>query len=411
MEKYDIIFIGGGIISGSTLYYLYKKGYEGKSLVLEKNNALAQESTSLSAGGFRNLWSTMVNMKITTWSIKEFAKFEKEMGISIGFHQRGYLFTFYEKDFEGVKEFFPNWEKNGVKAELLTPEEIEKKVPGIICDVNKIDPDIVEFLEMESIVGGLFGPECGEFNPTSAAQGYYDYVVNNYGDKVEIKLNSEVNKIIWEGNEVKGVELKNGEKIFADKIVLAAGAYSTKIMEDSEMEKDDLIPMVPWKRMLFVVKMPPIEGFENIPMTIIDKGVYFRPEAGNLLVGRAKEDQEFGFFFDPEPEYYEEQMNTYMQARIPGTEYCRIVSSQSMWGGLYAHNTQDKNAIIGKHTRFENLYLNTAFSGHGAMEAPGAGISLAEIIMDGEPLTIPEVKQLSMNRFKEGNLIKETIVI
>ncbi len=411
MERYDIIFIGGGIITGSVVYYLYKKGFNGKVLILEKNNALAQEATSLSAGGFRNLWSTMVNMKMTSWSIKELAKFEKEIGMSIGFHQRGYLFTFYEKDFENIKEFYPTWGKYGVNAELLTPEEIEKKVPGMICDAEKIDPEIRDFLEMESIVGGLFGPDCGEFNPTTAAQGYFEYTMENNKDKIEIKLKSEIEKIIVEGKEAKGIKLTNGEEIFADKVVLTAGAYSTKIMEQSGFEGDDLIPMVPWKRMLFVVKMPPIEGFEEIPMTIIDNGVYFRPEAGNLLVGKANNDQEYGFFFDPEPQYYEDEMNTYMQARIPGTEYCRIVSSQSMWGGLYAHNTQDKNAIIGKHISVDNLYLATAFSGHGAMEAPAAGISLAEIIMTGKPITIPEVEQLSMERFKKGELIKETIVI
>jgi sarcosine oxidase subunit beta len=264
---------------------------------------------------------------------------------------------------------------------------------------------------MQSIVGGLFGPDCGEFNPTSAAQGYFEYTQKEYPDKIEIRLKSEVDKIIYEDNEVKGVKLTNGEELFADKVVLAAGAYSTKIMEQSGFEGDDLIPMVPWKRMLFVVKMPPIEGFDNIPMTIIDNGVYFRPEAGNLLVGKANNDQEFGFYFDPEPDYYEEEMNTFMQARIPGTEYCRIVSSQSQWGGLYAHNKEDKNAIIGKHISVENLYLATAFSGHGAMEAPAAGVSMAEIIMNGKPETIPEVEQLSMTRFREGKLIKETIVI
>ena len=75
-KENNLIIIGGGIIGGSILYYLLRDGYKGNIAVFEKKDALADESTALSAGGFRNIWSTVVNMKLTTHSIKSFKNFK-----------------------------------------------------------------------------------------------------------------------------------------------------------------------------------------------------------------------------------------------------------------------------------------------------------------------------------------------
>lgn len=407
----DIVIIGGGIIGGSILYYLRKNGYNGTITVLEKNNQLAQESTSLSAGGFRNIWSTKVNLHLTNYSIDAFRAFNEELGVNIGFEQIGYLFTYYEKDWPNVVDFKPVWDENNVKTELLKPEEISKLVPGFRPGTQHMDPEEREFLEMEDIAGGLYGPDCGAFNPTSAAQAYFDYSVEKYGNTI-IKLNSTVSRILIDSNnKVEGVKLHNDEIIETPLVILAAGAWSSEIIKASTDNESAWLPIVPWKRQLFTVKMPSIEGFEHIPMTIIDSGVYFRPEAGNLLVGRADNEQVFGFDTEPDTHYYEELMNYYMAARIPGMEYCRIISKASMWGGLYAHNTEDKNAIIGYHPDFEGLFLSTGFSGHGVMEAPGVGISVAEMITKNQYITIPDVGDLRLERIAENKLIKETIVI
>ncbi len=408
----DVIIIGGGIIGGSILYYLYENGFNGDAVVLEKNNQLAQASTSLSAGGFRNIWSTKVNLHLTNYSIEAFKRFKEELGENIGFEQIGYLFTYYEDGFNKVKDFKHVWDENNVRTELIKPDEIKKLVPGFEHLTSHIDEEENEILNMKEIAGGLFGPDCGAFNPTTAATRYFTYVQEKHAGKINVKLNSSVKRILIDSNnQVEGVELDNGEVITGKTVILAAGAWSADILKESVTNEEYNIPIVPWKRQLFTTKMPKIDGFEHIPMTIIDNGVYFRPEAGNLLCGRADPEQGFGYEFDPDTHYYEEQMNYYMAARIPGMEYCRIVSSASMWGGLYAHNTKDKNAIIGYHPDLKDLFIATGFSGHGVMEAPAVGLSIAEKILTGEYKTIPDVKDLAFERIKENKLIKETIVI
>lgn len=404
----DLIIIGGGIIGGSSLYYLLEKGYKGKILVLEKNDALAQESTSLCAGGIRNIWSTTVNMEMTSYSIEHFKDFKNIFGVSIGFEQNGYLFTYYEDEWEDIVNFKPRWDEVGVNVELIPPVEIEALIPGIRAGVNHLDPDILEMVPISPIVGGLYGKDCAILNSTSAAEAYFKYSRDKYPDQVEISLNTEVHKIMIGGGEVKGVVTKKGKSIEAGAVLLASGAWSKKIFDDSDIPENLSIPVEPIKRMLFVVSPPKSANYSHIPLTIIDNGIYFRPEAENLIVGRADENQIPGFDTEPDRSYYEELINLYMQARIEGAEYSRI---QNMWGGLYAVNTRDNNALIGEHPDFKNLYLSTGFSGHGVMEAPAAGLSIAEIIEEGEVKTIPEVKKLKVERIRKREFVKETIVI
>jgi len=406
---YDIIVVGGGIIGGSAVYHLLEKGYTGKILVLERNNALAQESTSLCAGGMRNIWSTEVNMKMTSYSIEHFKNFQENFGISIGFEQNGYLFTYYEKNWQDIVDFKPVWDKAGVNVELIPPEDIKNIIPNFRPDLKHLGKDILKTVSVSPIVGGLFGKDCAIFNATTPAQTYFDFSKEKYPGSIDIKLNKEVEKILLDEGKTRGIVLREGKKIFADKVLLTAGAWSRQILDNSDVPDNLSIPVVPIKRVLYVV-LPPLNGdkYNKIPLTVIDDGVYFRPEVDNLVVGRADPGQLPGFNTDPLRSYYEDFMNLYMQVRVKGAEYCRI---QNMWGGLYAINTADHNALIGEHPDFDNLFLCTGFSGHGAMEAPAAGLSIAEIIECGKVETLPEVQSLNIRRIRDKKLIEETIVI
>lgn len=393
----SISIIGAGIIGASVTYHLKKFKYKEKITIYDRLDAPGEGSTSLSAGGARNLWSTPLNIALTTESLKRFAEFKEETGKSIGYEKIGYLFCLYEKEYKEIEKLLTEWEKKGVNAELIPAERISDFVPGLTPDV---DDELMQFMEIKSFKGTLYGKDCCTINPTSCTTAWFECAEEMGG--VEIHRGREIERIIIKNGKVTGIEMTDGEVISCDMCVVAAGAWSGVLLKKSRID----IPIVPIKRMLFTVYLPPELGFGHIPMTIIDKGVYFRVEAGNLLVGRAKEDQKPGFDTAVENKYYEDEMNTYMQARISGTEYCRILSS---WGGLYSV-TPDNNAIIGEYPGVSGLYLITGFSGHGVMEAPLAGQALAELITEGEYKTI-DLSPLSIKRFEEGKLIKETIVI
>ena len=403
----DLIIIGGGIIGGSTLYHLAKLGFQGRTLVLEREDALSKGSTALSAGGFRNIWTTPINMQLTSYSIQRLKNFREDVGLPIGFDQRGYLFCQYGRNMESAREFGSQWEKNGVRIEFLDARGVEEKVPGLKSGIDHIDPEVNELLQMEPIAGGVFGPDCGSFDPSAAAQGYFERGLELFQGRAELRLRTSVNKLIIRDGAYRGVELSDGNVIESAKVMIAAGAWTNQLLERSGLKGDDLPPVVPLNRMLFITNFPPIPGFERIPMTIIDNGIYFRPEGPNLLIGRADPDTPPGFDTTADATYYEEQINYYLQERVPGMERCRLVS---MWGGLYDTNEVDHNAVLGEHPHYKGLLFATGFSGHGAMEAPAAGLAMAEMAAYGEYRTI-DCAPLSIARFWKGEPIHETIVI
>ena len=407
MPDFDLIIIGGGIIGGSTLYHLGQLGYTGRVLVLEREDALSKGSTALSAGGFRNIWTTPINMRLTSYSIRKLASFRDELNWPIGFDQRGYLFCQYEENFESAKTFGAQWAENGVRIEFLDAREVEQKVPGLVAGIDHIDPDVNEVLQMRPIAGGVFGPDCGSFDPSAAAQGYFERGLEAFGGRAELRLRTAVKALRVVDGVYRGVELEDGTVLESGKLLIAAGAWTNQLMELGGLKGDDLPPVIPLKRMLFITNFPPIEGFERIPMTIIDDGIYFRPEGPNLLIGRADPDTPPGFDISADAQYYEEKINYVMQERIPGMERCRLMS---MWGGLYDTNERDHNAVLGDHPHVRGLHFATGFSGHGAMEAPAAGLALAELLHYGEYRTL-DCTPLSIRRFWENQPIHETIVI
>lgn len=407
MADFDLIIIGGGIIGGSALYHLASAGYKGRVLVLDREDALSKGSTALSAGGFRNIWTTPINMRLTSYSIKRLAKFHEELQFPIGFDQRGYLFCQYEENYENAKKHGAEWEKNGVHIEFLDPAEVEAKVPGLRSGIDHIDPEVNDVLGMKPIAGGIFGPDCGAFDPSAAAQGYFERGLEAMSGRAELRLRTAVKKLRIRDGAYEGVELDDGTFLASDKVLVAAGAWTNQLLEWSGLSGEDLPPVVPIKRMLYITNFPPIEGFDRVPMTIVDQGIYFRPEGPNLLIGKADPDTPPSFDITPDAQYYEEQINYYLQERIPGMERCRLMS---MWGGLYDTNAVDHNAVLGEHPHYRNLMFATGFSGHGAMEAPAAGLALAELIVNGSYTTL-DCTPLSIARFWENKPIHETIVI
>jgi FAD-dependent oxidoreductase domain-containing protein 1 len=406
-DSYDLVIIGGGVIGASVLWNLAAQGFKGTIALLERGDALAEETSAKSAGAFRNLWGSRINLDMCNYSIRFLETFEKDFSIPIGFHKHGYLFTFYEKRWNEIKAYKPNLDAAGVRSELLSPEEVEKRVPGLKAGVDHMDPDIVEFAGFEPIMGGLFGPDCGSFDPSAAAKGYVERTLREYASTVEVSLKTEVRKIEFENNRVKSVELANGRHIGAGMLVLAAGPWAMQLLAASGLRDDENLPVEPLKRQLFITNLPDVPGYEHIPLVIIDRGIYFKFETGNLQIGRADPEQKAGFDQNPSLAYYKDEMAPYMQERIPAAAHCNV---KNMWAGLYSMTVPDHNGILGSHPGFPGLYLANGWSGHGAMVAPAAGAALAELIVTGSYKSV-DCRPLRFERFAENDLVHEEIVI
>lgn len=387
MKNADIIIVGGGVMGSSTAYSLRKLGYNGKIIVFEKDPIYEFSSTSRSAGGIRQLYTTAINIKISRYSLQIYKNFSETMKIDdepfeIDFRQRGYLFLATEKMLPALKKQQQLQNQLGVPSVLLSIPELLNIIPE---------------LNTEDLAGGLYCYEDGYLDPYSVMQGY-----KKNAQKRDVEyIFKEVDTILTEQNKVTGVRLKNGEKYYSPIVVNTAGAWGVYLSEKIGIP----LPIHPLKRQIFQfdIEEPLMKA---LPLTIDPTGVYFRHEGEKILCGYS-EDVKPGIDFTVKRSLFTETLWPILAHRIKNFEKAKITSS---WAGLYSFNAVDHNAIIGTHPNLKGYYMALGFSGHGMQQAPAVGQGLAELIYKGKYETL-DLSPLRFERFAENKLVLEDAVV
>jgi glycine/D-amino acid oxidase-like deaminating enzyme len=412
MRKFDAVVIGAGIGGGSLVYNLLKQGFTGSILVVDQAETVAAGATSHTAGGFRNLYTTDINMKISNKGIELLGRFKEDMGMTIGFQQNGYLFTYYEANWKQIPRVAAILEANKVNFQLLTPGQVEAKIPGLRSGVDHIDPEVREALGMEPIAGGLFGADCGSFDPSQATVGYFERAATDFKVKPVLQLNTQAVEVTFDqAGRANGVRLKTAgaeELVEAGLVALCTGPWTNPLLRASRFPAEDLMPIIAQKRMLFMADFPDDDPrWQDIPLTCIDQGIYFKFESGSLMIGKARIDAPDSLDTTFEPEYYINEINLIMQERMPVTAKCKLKSG---WAHLYDTNIADHNAILGWHENHPGLLLQVGYSGHGAMQGPAVGLCLAELVVHGKYRTI-DCTPFRWGRFQENDLVTEAFLL
>jgi sarcosine oxidase subunit beta len=381
IDKAYVVIIGGGVIGTSIAYHLAKKGC--RDVVLIERDLLASGSTSRSAGGIRQQFSTEANIRISMESVKAFERFSEEMEAEIDFRQFGYLFLATDdEDWEDFKANVALQRSLGLKVELLSPTEIEKLAP---------------YLYLEDVIGGTFCETDGYADPYSVTMGYAKQA-RRMG--VEIYLKTEALDIKVREGRVEGVVTSEGE-IATLVVVNAAGPWAAEVGRMAGVE----IPVQPYRRQIFVTA-PFGELPERIPM-IIDfaPSFYFRREGAGILMGMTDKEEPPSFNINTDWEFLVKVVEQ-ASYRSPILEKASIMRG---WGGLYAV-TPDDNPIIGKDIGgVRGFYCAVGFSGHGFMQSPAVGRIIAELILNGK--TTFDISQFRFERFEAEELVREKRVI
>ncbi|MER2089607.1 MAG: FAD-dependent oxidoreductase [Sporosarcina sp.] len=386
MHKADIIIVGGGVMGSSTAYSLRKNGFEGSILVFEKDSTYEYSSTARSAGGFRQLYSTAINIQLSRYSLQVYKDFAETMALNgeraeIDFKQRGYLFLATESMIPYFEKQLTKQHHYGVPSELLSSQELLSIIPE---------------LEISDLAGGLYCHEDGYLDPYSVMQAYRK---NAQALGVEY-ISGEIMSLLTERDRITGVRLADGT-IYSSRIVVnCAGAWGAALSEAIGMP----VPVVPLKRQMYVFDTS--EHLEKkLPLTIDPTGVYFRHE-GEKVVAGFSDDCKPGIDFTWKRSSFE-KIWPILAHRVPNFEKLKL---ESGWAGLYDFNTQDQNAIIGEHPQTKGYFMALGFSGHGMQQAPGVGQGLAELICKGGYETI-DLTPLRVERFAENDLVLEDAIV
>jgi sarcosine oxidase subunit beta len=180
--------------------------------------------------------------------------------------------------------------------------------------------------------------------------------------------------------------------VSTDAAVIAAGPWSGQIGSFVGVK----IPIEPIRRQIAVTGPIP-DLRKDFPFVIdFSRALYFHREGGGLLTGMSNRDEEPGFDTRVDEEWRLKHLEQALE-RLPLLAEAEIAAE---WAGLY-EVTPDDQPILGRLPMIDGLYICAGFSGHGLMHGPGAGLLMAEEILDGRAQTI-DIELLRWSRFEAG---------
>eukprot|EP00941_MAST-03F_sp_MAST-3F-sp1_P000613 g613.t1 len=407
-DYFDVIIVGGGIMGSSAAFWLLNLDPSLKVAVVERDPTYELASTPRSVGSIRQQFSIKGNVLMSQFS----AKFLDDIGSHLsfddneadcGFTKGSYLFLSTP---EGKSILEENWKLQtslGAKVQLLDEANLKEKF---------------EWLETSDLAAGVVGLEDeGWFDPWMLLSCFKKKAISLgakyiHGDVNGFKVDSNSNLITGVSylEEIEGGSKKKKTESYsrARFVVNAAGASAAQVVSFAGV--DNNFPVEARKRQVFVVHCPNGPKLD-CPLVVDPSGVYFRREgsSGNFLCGRSPnmENDPSTNSMEVEHDFFDEYIWPYLAQRAPVFNELKVINS---WAGSYEYNTFDQNAILGAHPLCENFYLMNGFSGHGAQQAPAAGLATAELILHGEYRTL-QLNEFGYQRILDGKLLKEKNVV
>ena len=207
-EIFDVVVIGGGVIGCSIARYLSR--FKGNFMLLEKHNDVGEETSNANSAivhsGYDPLPGTN-KAKFNVLGNKMMPQVCDELDVP--FKKIGSLtIAFSNEDMETLKSLLERAKINGVKAELLSKEELIKIEPN----VNK------------NAFGALLCPDAGIISPFNLTVSFMENAMDN---GFKLSLNTCVNGIKKEDG-LYVINTDNG--VFKTKALInASGVYSDVI--------------------------------------------------------------------------------------------------------------------------------------------------------------------------------------
>ena len=401
-----VIVLGSGVIGVTSAYYLAKQGAE--VTVLDRQAGPAEETSFGNAGqispGYSTPWAAPgIPFKAVKWMFQHHAPLavqldgsmwqlqwmmqmlkncgadqyavNKERMVRVAEYSRDCLRTLrdetgirYENRSKGTLQIFRKesqldavqrdievLKETGVEFELLDRESL-----------GRVEPALAEV--KDKLVGGLHLPndETGDCDLFTNALATEAKVMG-----VDFQFNQNVEKLIVEGGEIKGV-LVNGKVLTADRYVLAFGSYSRDFLKPLNLD----LPVYPVKG--YSLTVPIVDASHAPQSTVLDETykIAITRFDQRIRVGGMAELSGFNLGLNEDRRGTLEMVTRDL---FPGGD----LEQASFWTGLRPM-TPDSTPIIGA-TQYKNLFLNTGHGTLGWTMACGSGKLISDLVLGHTP--------------------------
>lgn len=386
-ESYDVLVVGGGVVGCNTARALASRG---ASVALLEQNTLTSGTTWHAAGLMGTLKGSSLLAVMGRYGVELYREMNDDAGNSlVGWSNTGSLTIARCED--SMEQIMRNCQMSHglghTHHRYVSPSEIKEIHP---------------FLELDGIVGGIYSPEDGICNPADVAIWM-------------AKEARESGAVVYERTECTSIELSSdnkrrassartacGKEIQFDSIAFCGGAW-TKVLSNMAFGTNRIpVAMMPHQYIIF----DQIEGVGNHLPVVRDvhHKYYLKPEVGGLCVGvfegepmdhlpdvvRERNANKVPMPRDAEHELYQESVDKAGRWLEACMEHCPSLTEVGIKQFLHGPDTHsvDHSPIIGRIPGSDNVYVATGFNSQGIQCGPGAGLAIAEYIMDGAPHTL-----------------------
>ena len=363
----SIVIVGGGIIGLSLAYHLARLGRDGV-LLLERRQ-LTCGTTWHAAGLVRSAAPYPALSAILADSARLYADLEAETGQATGFRQTGSIYTASNPErWAELQRAAASARALGAEVALCTPGDLKRAWP---------------LLHADDLIGGSFFAGDGQTNPADTAAALAKGARLAGAQLLE---HLTVTGIRTADGRVTGVETEAGT-IATDCVVNCAGMWAREI----GLMADTAVPLHAAEH-FYVVTEPMPEVEPGLPvMRDQDGSIYFKEEAGKLLIGAFEpvakpwgmDGIPADFCFDQLPEDWD-HFEPMLQAALHRVPALHDVGIRTFFNGPESF-TPDQAFHLGPGGDVEGFWIAAGFNSIGIQAAGGVGRRLAEWIDEGVP--------------------------
>ena len=362
-----VLIIGGGVIGLSVAYHLAKRG-AADITVLERNQLTS--GTSWHAAGIVGPLRATPNMtRLASAALEVFPALETETGLSTGYRRTGgYWLARASERMDELHRIADLGVTQGLSPRVISATDVP-----------------VPILDLSGHVGALHVPEDASVNPVDLCMAYARAAKDR---GVTIREGVQVERLLTDGPQVRGVTLADGTALRADQVVLATGAWSRELAATAGVS----LPLQAVEHMYIVTE--PLPDLPD-PFPVIrdlDRGIYLKGDVGKLVIGGFEPNAKCWDPYGPEGNrpFLElaEDWNQFAPFMAAALELCPTLE----WAGIQHFMngpesfTADTRPLVGE-TSVAGLFVAAGMNSVGIMSSAGIGRALADWIVDGHAPT------------------------
>ena len=376
---YDVVIVGGGGHGLATAYYLAKEHGITNVAVVEKG-PIGLGNTGRNTTIIRSNYLWDESARLYEKSLQLFEGLTRELNFNLMLSQRGVINLAHTlSDLRELERRVNAIRLNGIDSEILTVDEVRRRVPILDCSPTARYPVLGASLQQR---GGVARHDAAAWGLARACDAH----------GVDIIETCEVTGILRDGDRVAGVDTTRGT-IRAPKVGIVAAAHTSVLAAMAGIR----LPIETHPLQALVSE--PIKPILDCVVMSNQVHVYVsQSDKGELVIG-AGIDAYASYAARGSLPVIEEQMAALVRL-YPIFSRLRMLRQ---WAGN-VDVCPDASPIISR-TPVQGLYINGGWGTGGWKATPGSGWVFAHTIAQDRPHPLNEA--FSLDRFASGALIDE----